>query len=225
MSSATSANGDGEAYRPSPGKRSKHPSQAARTVDLLERLQEQIDADPTLIARGSQGQPVSSPAVGAIKEHRALLVTITKALELPSEDATEGRMTRSESARYAANVRWGGTTRRHGQDAPAVPPGAAWRCSARAYDGRPHPAGVDRQPARGAPGLRQVPRRHPTRESRSETICEAEFTGRPVIERIEVPQDPRRRPRKGRQGDYPYEAAQARTSGDVRRPEGQDRRS
>ena len=88
--------------------------QAARTVDLLERLQEQIDADPTLIARGSQGQPVSSPAVGAIKEHRALLVTITKALELPSEDTTEGRMTRSESARYAANVRWGGRTRRYG---------------------------------------------------------------------------------------------------------------
>ena len=45
--------------------------QAARTVDLLERLQQRIDEDPTLITRGSQGQPVSSPAVGAIKEHRA----------------------------------------------------------------------------------------------------------------------------------------------------------
>jgi hypothetical protein len=89
-------------------------TQAAREVDLIERLQEQIDNDPTLIAKGSQGQPVSAPAVGAIKEHRALLVTITKALELPSVEGNDGRMTRSESARYAANVRWGGRTRRNG---------------------------------------------------------------------------------------------------------------
>jgi hypothetical protein len=81
--------------------------QAAHEVDLIERLQEQIDNDPTLIARGSQGQPVSSPAVGAIKEHRALLLALTKGLDLPSEDADSGKMSRSEAGRKAAMARWG----------------------------------------------------------------------------------------------------------------------
>jgi hypothetical protein len=88
--------------------------QAARTIDLLERLQQAVDEAETLRTLGSQKQLVSIPEVGALKEHRALLVTITKALELPSEEGNDGRMTRSESARYAANVRWGGRTRRHG---------------------------------------------------------------------------------------------------------------
>jgi hypothetical protein len=90
--------------------------QAARTIDLLERLQEAIDADETLIARGSQGQPVSSPAVSAIKEHRATLIALTKALELPSDaESAPGRvMTRSEQASHAASVRWGLRTQLHG---------------------------------------------------------------------------------------------------------------
>jgi hypothetical protein len=87
--------------------------QAARTVDLLERLQAMIDADETLIARGSQGQPVAAAAVGEIRQHRQALIALTKALQLPSvEEEGAGRvMTRSEQARLAANARWG---RRHG---------------------------------------------------------------------------------------------------------------
>jgi hypothetical protein len=81
--------------------------QACRELDLIERLQEQIDNDPTLIARGSQGQPVSAPAVTAIKEHRTLLNMLIKSLSLPSEDANDGKMTRSEAGRKAAMVRWG----------------------------------------------------------------------------------------------------------------------
>jgi hypothetical protein len=87
--------------------------QAARTVDLLERLQSQIDNDETLITKGSMGQPVSSPAVAEIRQHRQALIALTKALQLPSADEEgAGRvMTRSEQASLAARARWG---RRHG---------------------------------------------------------------------------------------------------------------
>jgi hypothetical protein len=83
--------------------------QAAHEVDLIDRLQGQIDADETLVVRGSQGQPVSHPAVGEIRQHRQALIALTRALQLPSEDENApGRvLTRSEQARRAAAVRWG----------------------------------------------------------------------------------------------------------------------
>jgi hypothetical protein len=81
--------------------------QACRELDLIERLQDIVSEADSLRTRGSQGQEVSIPEVGAVKEHRSLLNTLIKSLDLPSEDADNGKMTRSEAGRKAAMARWG----------------------------------------------------------------------------------------------------------------------
>ncbi len=81
---------------------------ACREVDLIERMQTALAATP-LIVEGSQGQPVESPLVKEIRQHRVTYQRLVGALKLPEED--EPASSRSTSARAAAMARWNARTR------------------------------------------------------------------------------------------------------------------
>ena len=78
---------------------------ACREIDLIERLEEELkDAD--LIVTGSMGQPVASPLVQELRQHRGVLARLLGWLKLPDEEEPAKGNT-SASARQAAMVRWG----------------------------------------------------------------------------------------------------------------------
>lgn len=81
---------------------------ACREADIIERLEEAL-ADAPLIVKGSMGQLVASPLVSEVRQHRAVLAGLLKALKLPDPPAeAERRQTAvSEQARAAARARWG----------------------------------------------------------------------------------------------------------------------
>lgn len=76
---------------------------ACREADLVERLEVEL-RDAPLMVKGSMGQMVASPLVSELRQHRATLNTLLKALKLPDEapEATDG----SGKARAAARARW-----------------------------------------------------------------------------------------------------------------------
>jgi hypothetical protein len=78
---------------------------ACRTVDLVERMEAAL-ADAPLTVKGSQGQPVASPLVQEIRQHRQVLRGLLAALKLPDEEGRDA-LARSASARRAALARWG----------------------------------------------------------------------------------------------------------------------
>ena len=80
--------------------------EAARTADMVARLQAIVDEAEELRVRGSQGQPVAMPEVTELRQYRAQMASLLDKLRLPEEDA-EGAMTRSQLARHAARARWG----------------------------------------------------------------------------------------------------------------------
>lgn len=79
---------------------------ACREVDLIERLEKELKS-AELVVSGSMGQPVASPLVQEIRQHRATFARLIAALKLPEEPAGEGGGSRSSSARSAAEARWG----------------------------------------------------------------------------------------------------------------------
>lgn len=78
---------------------------ACREVDLIERMREEADKLP-LMVQGSQGQPVASPLVQELRQHRALLARLLGSLRISDVDDESGP-DMSEFARYAARKRWG----------------------------------------------------------------------------------------------------------------------
>lgn len=76
---------------------------ACREADLVDRLEEAL-RDSDLMVKGSQGQPVASPLVTEVRQHRATFAQLMGKLKLV-DDETE-REARSVSARAAANARW-----------------------------------------------------------------------------------------------------------------------
>jgi hypothetical protein len=79
--------------------------EAARTADMVARLQAIVDEAQELRVRGSQGQPVAMPEVTELRQYRAQMASLLDKLRLPEEDV-EGVMTRSQLARHAARARW-----------------------------------------------------------------------------------------------------------------------
>jgi hypothetical protein len=79
--------------------------EAARTADMVARLQAVVDEAQELRVRGSQGQPVAMPEVTELRQYRAQMASLLDKLRLPEEDS-EGVMTRSQLARHAARARW-----------------------------------------------------------------------------------------------------------------------
>ncbi|WP_139000207.1 hypothetical protein [Rhodococcus zopfii] len=58
---------------------------ACRTADLIDRLQESVDAQD-LRVRGSQGQPVAAPELAEIRQHRGTLAMLLGKLALPDTE-------------------------------------------------------------------------------------------------------------------------------------------
>ena len=56
---------------------------AARTADIIDRLQAVVDSAADLRVRGSQGQPVGMPE---LRQYRALLAQLLRSLALPDTD-------------------------------------------------------------------------------------------------------------------------------------------
>lgn len=81
---------------------------ACREVDIIERLEAEMRLSPVL-DMGSQGQPVISPILPELRQHRAILRALLAQLKLndvPGADAAETYDPRSEAARHAARQRW-----------------------------------------------------------------------------------------------------------------------
>ncbi|HVV11589.1 hypothetical protein [Amycolatopsis sp.] len=87
---------------------------AAREADIIERLQKGLETAP-LTAYGSQGQEVIHPLFAEIRQHRATLAALMRQLKLTEPDEESGAagggtvkpMSRTDSARKAAQARWG----------------------------------------------------------------------------------------------------------------------
>lgn len=84
--------------------------EAARTIDVVVRLQAIVDSAGTLRTSGSRGQDVAIPELDALRAYRAQFAALVKQLDLPAVDAggnnPDGPMTRSEAGRLAAATRW-----------------------------------------------------------------------------------------------------------------------
>jgi hypothetical protein len=80
---------------------------ACREADLVARL-EDAQRDAPLTVRGSQGQEVASPLISEVRQHRAVLAGLLKALKLPQTagDARRAEQEVSEKNRAAARARW-----------------------------------------------------------------------------------------------------------------------
>lgn len=83
--------------------------EACRCADMVERLQKIVDSADDLRVRGSQGQPVALPEIPELRQHRAQLMGLIKALGCPDEEPGESGMvlSRSEVGKLAAAARWG----------------------------------------------------------------------------------------------------------------------
>jgi hypothetical protein len=86
--------------------------EAARTADVVARLQQIADEAPTLNTKGSRGQEVGIPELDALRAYRAQFTALVRQLDLPGlEPEEEGHdcsmlMTRSEAGRAGAAARW-----------------------------------------------------------------------------------------------------------------------
>lgn len=78
---------------------------ACREIDLIERLEAELE-HAELIVTGSMGQPVASPLVQELRQHRGVLARLLGWLKLPDEEQPAKGNT-SASARTAAMARWG----------------------------------------------------------------------------------------------------------------------
>ena len=76
---------------------------SCREIDLIERLEAEL-RDAPLMVTGSMGQPVASPLVQELRQHRSVLARLLAGLKLP-EESGEGSG-RAPSARAAAIARW-----------------------------------------------------------------------------------------------------------------------
>lgn len=76
-------------------------------ADLIDRLERALRKAPLMVT-GSQGQLVASPLVSEVRQHRAVLANLLKALKLPMTDGDARRAEElaSEQARAAARARW-----------------------------------------------------------------------------------------------------------------------
>lgn len=77
---------------------------ACREIDLIERLESELKG-AELVVSGSMGQPVVSPLVQELRQHRGVLARLLTCLKLPDDEPGAGE--RSSSARTAAMARWG----------------------------------------------------------------------------------------------------------------------
>lgn len=86
--------------------------EACRTLDALDELAAVVARDGLMVT-GSTGQPVVHPAVAEARQQRVTLARLLRALALPDvEEEPRSPAAYSERARYAAQSRWKGHTRK-----------------------------------------------------------------------------------------------------------------
>ncbi|MEB3031082.1 hypothetical protein [[Mycobacterium] nativiensis] len=56
--------------------------------------------------KGSQGQPVSMPEIADLQRNQGILLSLLKSLRLPDEDGGDGKLSRSQVGKIAAEARW-----------------------------------------------------------------------------------------------------------------------
>ena len=78
---------------------------ACREVDLIDDMVDRQRYED-LIGKGSMGQDVAAPLVSELRQHRATFAALMRQLKLPDDTSKPG-LSASESARRAANARWG----------------------------------------------------------------------------------------------------------------------
>ncbi|MEC4855574.1 hypothetical protein R2325_07695 [Mycobacteroides chelonae] len=88
--------------------------EAARTADVVARLQAIVDTAESLRTRGSRGQEVAIPELDALRAYRAQFASLLKQLDLPApldddtaDESGNGPMTRSAAGKVGAAARWG----------------------------------------------------------------------------------------------------------------------
>ena len=81
-------------------------------AELISRMAKELDGGD-LLTVGSTGQMRPNPLLAEIRQHRAVMASLAKALRL-QDDTDEARLARSEHAATAAAWRWGLT---HGTSA------------------------------------------------------------------------------------------------------------
>lgn len=77
--------------------------EAARTLDLVDALQQQVDSDG-LVTAGSMGQQRANPLLGELRQARLVLARLLSGLALPEEERPAAV---SDAAAAAARARWG----------------------------------------------------------------------------------------------------------------------
>jgi hypothetical protein len=81
---------------------------ACREADLVDDLEQALVDKPRTV-KGSQGQEVIHPIISELRQHRSVLSSLLRALELPSidrsgvDDARDAR----DAAISLARARWG----------------------------------------------------------------------------------------------------------------------
>lgn len=81
--------------------------EACYLTDEIARQRRLIGAAGTdTRVRGSQGQPVSMPEIADLQRNQGILLSLLKSLRLPDEDGGNGKLTRSQAGRIAAEARW-----------------------------------------------------------------------------------------------------------------------
>jgi hypothetical protein len=80
--------------------------EACRCADMVQRLSQIVDGAEDLRVRGSQGQPVTLPEIPELRQHRAQLMSLIKALGCPDDESDDGILTRSQIGKLGAAARW-----------------------------------------------------------------------------------------------------------------------
>jgi len=81
---------------------------ACRTADMIDDLEEYLTDQPRTV-KGSQGQEVIHPIISELRQHRSVLNTLLRGLDLPRVDASgaEAAQDAREAAISLARARWG----------------------------------------------------------------------------------------------------------------------
>lgn len=72
---------------------------ACREADIIDRIEGELGS-AALVVSGSQGQPVASPLVQEVRQHRMVFKSLVAALKLPDDEESSG--SESDAARTLA---------------------------------------------------------------------------------------------------------------------------
>lgn len=83
-------------------------TECCREIDMIDRLEKDLRSTESLLILGMRGTEVINPIVSELRQHRATLTTMFRALQLPdsSSGVAQKRQLVSEQNTKAARARW-----------------------------------------------------------------------------------------------------------------------